>query len=104
MTYSLNRLQGHRSSQPILETLNPNMELDPASVLDRLNYDHPVYSVRAIDAQRRYDEINGQRRTYYCGAYWGFGFHEDGVVSALNALEHFKDTIENEKLHLPRAS
>ena len=48
-----------------------------------MTYHHPLYSVQAIDAQRRHHEINGQRGTYYCGAYWGYGFHEDGVRSAL---------------------
>lgn len=83
LTYNLNRLQGHRSAETILETLNPAFAIDPAKVLARLTYHHPVYSVAAIGAQRRYDEISGRRRTYYCGAYWGYGFHEDGVRSAL---------------------
>ena len=61
LTYNLNRLQGHRSAEPILETLNPAIAIDPAKVLDRMTYHHPVYSVRAIEAQRRYGEINGQR-------------------------------------------
>jgi predicted NAD/FAD-binding protein len=87
LTYNLNLLQGHRPAEPILETLNPITEVDATKVLDRMTYHHPVYSVRAIDAQRRYHEINGQRRTYYCGAYWGYGFHEDGVRSALAVAE-----------------
>ena len=95
LTYNLNRLQGHRSNEPILETLNPAFPIDPAKVLDRMTYDHPVYSVPAIDVQRRYHEINGQRNTYYCGAYWGYGFHEDGVRSALAVGECFGKSLES---------
>ena len=94
LTYHLNQLQGHRSAEPILETLNPTVETDPAKVLDRMTYHHPVYSVRAINAQRRYGEINGQRGTYYCGAYWGYGFHEDGVRSALAVADCFGKSLE----------
>ena len=94
LTYNLNQLQGHRPSEPILETLNPTMVIDPAKVLGRMTYHHPVYSVQAIDAQRRYSEINGQRGTYYCGAYWGYGFHEDGVRSALRVADCFGKPLE----------
>jgi predicted NAD/FAD-binding protein len=94
LTYNLNRLQGHQSAEPILETLNPALPIDPARVLARMTYHHPVYSVAAIGAQRRYDEISGRRRTYYCGAYWGHGFHEDGVRSALAVGRSFGKDIE----------
>jgi predicted NAD/FAD-binding protein len=83
LTYNLNRLQGHEAAEPILETLNPAAPVNPAKIMRRMTYHHPVYSPASVEAQRRYDEINGQRRTYYCGAYWGYGFHEDGVRSAL---------------------
>jgi predicted NAD/FAD-binding protein len=95
LTYNLNRLQGHCSDETILETLNPSMEVDPEKVLDRMTYHHPIYSVKAIDAQRRYSEINGQRGTYYCGAYWGYGFHEDGVRSALAVAECFGKSLSS---------
>jgi predicted NAD/FAD-binding protein len=94
LTYNLNLLQGHRSSESILETLNPATAIDPAKVLGRMTCHHPIYSVQAIDAQRRYDEINGHRGTYYCGAYWGYGFHEDGVRSALAVAECFGKSLE----------
>jgi len=83
LTYNLSRLQGHRSPEPIFETLNPAAPVNPAKIIRRMTYHHPVYSLASVEAQRRYDEINGRRRTYYCGAYWGYGFHEDGVRSAL---------------------
>ncbi len=83
LTYNLNRLQGHRASPPLCITLNGSQRLDPNSVLARWDYAHPVYSPAALAAQPRWAEINGRNRTYFCGAYWGNGFHEDGVNSAL---------------------
>jgi predicted NAD/FAD-binding protein len=55
-----------------------------------MHYEHPVFTREAVAAQARHAEIDGADRAYFCGAYWGFGFHEDGVVSALSALEHFR--------------
>jgi predicted NAD/FAD-binding protein len=66
-------------------TLNRSDAINPATVLKRITYHHPVFTPQAIAAQQRHAEINGQRRTWYCGAYWGFGFHEDGVKSAMTA-------------------
>jgi len=83
LTYNLNRLQGHRASPPLCITLNGSRRLDPNTILARWDYAHPVYSPAALAAQRRRAEINGRNRTYFCGAYWGNGFHEDGVNSAL---------------------
>ena len=64
--------------------------IDPSTVLQRISYEHPLYTPEAVAAQSRQAQINGANRTYFCGAYWRFGFHEDGVVSALDALEHFR--------------
>jgi predicted NAD/FAD-binding protein len=83
LTYNLNRLQGHVSPEPICVTLNATDEIDERKILARIEYHHPVFTSEALAAQRRYHEINGRNRTYYCGAYWGYGFHEDGVNSAL---------------------
>jgi len=83
LTYNLNRLQRHESPEPILLTLNCSEEIDPARILRRITYQHPVYTAAALSAQKRYTEISGKRNTYFCGAYWGHGFHEDGVKSAL---------------------
>ena len=73
-------------------------------VLARMTYHHPVYTHAAVAAQRRHREINGVNRTWYCGAYWGYGFHEDGVVSALDTWRQFDESTANEKLYLRRAS
>ena len=56
-----------------------------------MEYEHPVYTPESVEAQARRNEISGGNRTYYCGAYWGNGFHEDGVVSALQAIKDFEE-------------
>ena len=58
-------------------------------ILKELNYEHPLFTVEGINAQQRKSEISGVNNTYYCGAYWRNGFHEDGVVSALDVCQHF---------------
>ena len=95
LTYNLNRLQRHESPEPILLTLNRAEAIDPAKILRRIAYQHPVYSVAALSAQKRFAEINAKRRTYFCGAYWGYGFHEDGVKSALAVGECFGKKLES---------
>jgi uncharacterized protein len=87
VTYWMNNLQRLRAKDEYLVTLNRGAEIDPAKVLRRFEYDHPVYTKEGVAAQARHAEISGVRRTHYCGAYWGWGFHEDGVVSALRACE-----------------
>jgi predicted NAD/FAD-binding protein len=89
VTYDMNLLQGLRTREEYLVTLNRTDAIDPKSVIRTLRYHHPVYSSAAVVAQRRHSEISGQNRTHYCGAYWGFGFHEDGVNSALSVARRF---------------
>jgi predicted NAD/FAD-binding protein len=72
-----------------LLTLNDNGTVDPRQIVQRLNYAHPVYTRATIAAQQRHAEINGVNRSYYCGAYWGYGFHEDGVRSAIAMCDAF---------------
>jgi predicted NAD/FAD-binding protein len=72
-------------------TLNDTHNINPEKIIRRMQYQHPLFTAPGVDAQRRHREINGKHRTWYCGAYWRFGFHEDGVVSALNALQDFKE-------------
>ena len=71
------------------KALNPSQPIDPDTVIERMTYHHPVFSADGIAAQRRRDEIDGQRDTHYCGAYWRYGFHEDGVMSALHVARRF---------------
>jgi predicted NAD/FAD-binding protein len=83
LTYRLRSLQGIDSAHEILVTLNRDDAIREDRVLARFDYAHPVLDVPAIAAQRRHEELNGARRTWFCGAYWAYGFHEDGVQSAL---------------------
>jgi predicted NAD/FAD-binding protein len=103
LSYNMNILQTIRAPVQFCVTLNNSSAIDPARILKRLTYHHPVFTPDAVAAQARQADINGIRRTYFCGAYWRFGFHEDGVVSALNALQHFEER-QNAQLSLPRAS
>lgn len=89
LTYDMNILQSIDSPEPLLVTLNRAADIDPARVLGRYTYHHPVYTPAAVAAQARRQQISGQHRSYYCGAYWRYGFHEDGVVSGLWALADF---------------
>jgi predicted NAD/FAD-binding protein len=82
LTYRLRSLQGIASRDELLVTLNRDDAIDPATVLRTFDYAHPVFDVPAIAAQARHEELNGRRRTWFAGAYWGYGFHEDGVQSA----------------------
>ena len=104
LTYNMNILQNIKSKHTFCVTLNNTDAIDPGKIIKRMEYDHPVFTLKGMQAQSQQQLINGPLNTYFCGAYWRNGFHEDGVVSALNALEHFKRTVANEKLHLHRAS
>ncbi len=90
VTYNMNILQNLQSNEPLLVTLNHTNLINPAKVIKRLKYMHPVYTVAGAAAQARHAEICGVNRTGFAGAYWRNGFHEDGVVSALAALKHFE--------------
>lgn len=83
VTYNMNILQGITAPETFCVTLNNSDEINPHKILGRFSYDHPVFSIEGIAAQQRWEEINGYRNTWFCGAYWHNGFHEDGVVSAL---------------------
>jgi predicted NAD/FAD-binding protein len=87
VTYWMNNLQRLRADREFLLTLNRGEAIDPAKVLRHFTYEHPVYTAEGVAAQAQHAEISGVRHTYYCGAYWGWGFHEDGVVGAIRACE-----------------
>lgn len=82
LTYDMNILQTLVSPLPLLVTLNRTADIDPAQIIHTATMDHPVYTPEAVAAQKRRHEVSGRNRTFYCGAYWRYGFHEDGVVSA----------------------
>ncbi len=92
VTYDMNQLQGLIAPERFCVTLNRSGEIDPQQVLGRYHYAHPQFSRAAITAQARHGEISGQRHTHYCGAYWLYGFHEDGVNSALRVVRQLGAT------------
>jgi len=110
LTYNMNILQGLKAPVEFCVTLNHTHAIDPEKIIQTVNYEHPIFTERAVAAQGRHREINGTGGTYYCGAYWRYGFHEDGVVSAKAALDHFEEDLQlagsqsNEKRYLRRAS
>jgi predicted NAD/FAD-binding protein len=93
VTYHMNRLQSLSAERDFCVTLNRTGEIDPAHVIRRIQYAHPVYTAGGVRAQQHFAEISGRERTHFCGAYWGWGFHEDGVVSALRVAERFGVTL-----------
>ena len=84
VSYCMNLLQSIDSPDPFIVTLNRSHDIDPAKILARMNYRHPVYDHASVAAQGRRGDINGVRRTWFAGAYWGFGFHEDGLRSGVD--------------------
>ena len=95
VTYDLSRLQNHNTPTPLLLSLNETDGIDATKVIRTFSYHHPAYSRESITAQKRFDQISAQNRTHYCGAYWGYGFHEDGVNSALAVARHFGIELES---------
>jgi uncharacterized protein len=93
LTYDMNILQGLDAPETFCVTLNASERIDPAKVIARMTYHHPLFTPQGTAAQARHREINGTGRTYYCGAWWSYGFHEDGLVSALTAVEHFRQDL-----------
>ncbi|MEY2398437.1 MAG: uncharacterized protein QOJ00_1611 [Actinomycetota bacterium] len=89
VTYHMNRLQALKADREFCVTLNHTDAIDPSTIIDKISYAHPVFTPEGTAAQRRHAEISGCRRTHYCGAYWGWGFHEDGVNSALRVARRF---------------
>jgi uncharacterized protein len=87
VSYCMSLLQNIASPEPFVVTLNRTDAIDPEKILRRMQYHHPVYSHASVAAQARKAEIQGQRRTWFAGAYWGWGFHEDGMRSAVEVAE-----------------
>ena len=89
LTYNMNILQRLDCYETFCVTLNSNDSIDQNKIIKELNYEHPLFTHESIKAQGRKNEISGVNNTYYCGAYWRNGFHEDGVVSALDVCKNF---------------
>ncbi|GAB4223004.1 MAG: FAD-dependent oxidoreductase [Gammaproteobacteria bacterium] len=90
LTYYMNILQRIQSDTHFCVTVNHKAEIDPHKIIKTFYFDHPCYSQAAMQAQQQLAKFNGTLRTYYCGAYHGWGFHEDGVLSAIKSVESFK--------------
>ncbi|WP_036140877.1 NAD(P)/FAD-dependent oxidoreductase [Luteibacter sp. 9135] len=93
VSYCMNLLQGIQAPEPFVVTLNRTEAIDPARVLRRMTYHHPVYTHASVAAQARRNEIQGRRRTWFAGAYWGWGFHEDGMRSAVELAHDFDAVV-----------
>jgi predicted NAD/FAD-binding protein len=91
VSYNMNILQGLAARKTVCVTLNPWKAIDPSKVLRRLRYAHPVFGARRMAARQAFDALHNQPGRSYCGAYWGNGFHEDGVVSALRVCQRLLD-------------
>ncbi len=89
LTYNMNILQGLTAPQAFCVSLNQTAEIDQDKILARFSYAHPQFSLAGVNAQARWHELQGAQHSYFCGAYWGNGFHEDGVVSALRVANSF---------------
>jgi predicted NAD/FAD-binding protein len=81
LTYNMNILQGISSPETFCVTLNDTQAIDPSTILGEYRYAHPQFTVKGMASQARWKEINGPRSTWFCGAYWRNGFHEDGLFS-----------------------
>ncbi|NBB33523.1 FAD-dependent oxidoreductase [Pseudomonas sp. BC115LW] len=93
VTYNMNILQGLQSDATLCVSLNQRAQIDPLKVLAQYTYAHPQYSLAAVAAQARWEELDGAQHTWYCGAYWANGFHEDGVVSALRVARSLGERL-----------
>lgn len=93
LTYNMNILQSLQSDRTFCVTLNSDNVVDTQKIIKKMNYEHPLFTLEGIKAQNRKKEISGKNRTFYCGAYWRNGFHEDGVVSALDVCREFGETL-----------
>ena len=93
LTYNMNILQSLKSDRTFCVSLNSGNLVDESKVIKELSYDHPLFTTSSIKAQSRKHEISGKNNTYYCGAYWRNGFHEDGVMSALDVCKDFGESL-----------
>jgi len=84
VSYCMNLLQSLRSPEPFVVTLNRTADIAPDKIIAKMRYHHPVYTHASVAAKARRSEINGVNRTWFAGAYWGFGFHEDGLRSGVD--------------------
>lgn len=104
VTYNMNILQHLKTEEPLLVSLNATQHIDPDKILQKFDYEHPIYTQQSVAARHRLGEINGENMTYFSGAYWGYGFHEDGAKSAADIVAAINGRTNDEQLHLQRVS
>lgn len=97
VSYCMNLLQGIDAPETFVVTLNRTNAIDPHAILRRMTYHHPVYTHASVAAQQRKAEIQGHRRTWFAGAYWGWGFHEDGMRSAVELAGEFDAVAQSRR-------
>ncbi len=102
VTYNMNILQHIKSHDTFCVTLNNTESIDNNKIIKRVNYSHPIFTPRGIESQKKHSQLNGINRCFYAGAYWRYGFHEDGVVSALDTLNDFGECLQHEQQTLRR--
>jgi len=95
VTYYMNRLQGFDVSEEYCVTLNPGSSIDQSKIIAQFNYTHPVFTFEALQGRKLLESLSGQKKTFFCGSYFGFGFHEDAVKSALRLIEMLGEDIES---------
>ena len=93
VTYDMNILQNIGAPRELCVSLNLTKAIDPAKIYKQMTYHHPVYNPESLAARYSHSDISGINRTHFCGAYWGYGFHEDGVKSALEVCKGFGKTL-----------
>ena len=89
LTYNMNILQTLKSKKVYCVTINNTTSIDDRKIIKKIKYHHPLFDIMSVKAQQQKNKICGQNNTYFCGAYWGYGFHEDGVNSALDVCKKF---------------
>ncbi|MAP61372.1 MAG: FAD-dependent oxidoreductase [Candidatus Marinimicrobia bacterium] len=89
LTYNMNILQTLNSNRTYCVTINNTHEIDKSKIIKEIIYHHPLYTIESVDAQNRKSMICGKNNTFFCGSYWGYGFHEDGVNSAIDVCSKF---------------
>ena len=92
VTYNMNILQSLDTEKNYNVSLNYN-KIDESKIIRKILYSHPVFSLEGVKAQKRHHEISGVHHTFYAGAYWSYGFHEDGAMSGLRAAEQVRENL-----------
>jgi predicted NAD/FAD-binding protein len=94
VTYHMNRLQHLETTQQYCVSLNPSTAIAAEAEIGRYTYTHPMFTAARVDAQTQQATMIRRRGTSYCGAYWGYGFHEDGVRSAVAVAAAFGEAFD----------